>query len=199
MNNKITIGLIGAVLVAAIVIITLSQPGKKDTAMMDKDSSDSVAMVGKDTPDTTERVDEAMMKDDAKMEGMSDKEHSMMEGGKLLAGTKTKYYEFTQAEYEAAVAAGKTVYLEFYADWCPICRTQQNELIDGMSKMSREDLVAFRVNYKDAQTDEFETALADKYKVPYQYYKIVLKGDEVLHTSGDSWDSETLVSTLNNL
>ncbi len=44
--------------------------------------------------------------------------------------------------------------------------------------LSAENVVGFRVNYNDDQTDENEKALAKKLGVAYQHTKIVVTPDE---------------------
>jgi thioredoxin 1 len=117
----------------------------------------------------------------------------------VLSQGASIYKEFSQSEYEKALQSGKIVYLEFYANWCPICRAQEPDLIEGFKQLQRDDVVGFRVNYKDDQTDESEKALAEKYKISYQHHKIVLKNNQVVINSPDSWDSQTLVEELSKL
>jgi len=131
-------------------------------------------------------------------ETVTEKKEGVMES-KILAQKNSSYSEFSQSKYEKAVKDGKIVYLEFYANWCPICRAQETDLIEGFNKLTREDVAGFRVNFKDDQTDEDEKALATKYKIPYQHHKIVLKSGEVVIDSAETWDSETLVSELSKL
>ncbi len=118
---------------------------------------------------------------------------------KPLAGKTSFYNEFNQQDYEKAISDGKIVYLEFYANWCPICRAQEPDLLDGFNKLTRDDVAGFRVNFKDDKTDEAEKALAEKYKIPYQHHKIVLKNGAVVIDSVDTWDSKTLVAELSKL
>ena len=119
--------------------------------------------------------------------------------GELLAGSYNKvvYLEFNQQDFEKAKNDGKIIYLEFYANWCANCATQQNDIYAGLSQLERKDLVAFRVNYNDSGTDDFEKALATQFSVAYQYHKVVLKGDEVLYNKNEIWDAQKLVNTLN--
>ncbi len=144
--------------------------------------------------------DEMMPKEEKMTDGKNDsmkKEEAMM--AKPLAGKNSFYNEFNQSDYEKALAEGKIVYLEFYANWCPICRAQEPDLFDGFNKLPRADVAGFRVNYKDDKTDEDEKALAEKYKIPYQHHKIVLKDGKVVIDSADTWDSADLVTQLSNL
>ncbi len=118
---------------------------------------------------------------------------------KVLAKKNSTFTEFNKKDYERALSEGKIVYLEFYANWCPICRAQEPELIEGFNMLNRADVAGFRVNYKDDQTDGDEKELATKYKIPYQHHKIVLKEGKVVIDSAESWDAQTLVSELSKL
>ncbi len=117
----------------------------------------------------------------------------------ILANGQSRYLEFSREEYQRAISAGKIIYLEFYANWCPICRAQEQELIQGFSMLTRSDVVGFRVNYKDDQTDDLEKELAEKYKIPYQHHKIVLKDGNVVIDTAETWDAQTLVEQLSKL
>lgn len=133
---------------------------------------------------------------------VSDNETVQKDGvmmAKILAKKNSTFSEFNLKDYEKALSEGKIVYLEFYANWCPICRAQETELIEGFNKLKRDDVAGFRVNFKDDQTDEDEKSLAEKFKIPYQHHKIVLKGGQVVINSADTWDVQTLVSELSNL
>ena len=102
-----------------------------------------------------------------------------------------EYVPFTQAAYEQAKAEGKTIFLEFYASWCPICQAQAPALEAGISEIKSDKLVAFRVNYKDSDTDADETALAQKFNITYQHTHIVTNAsEEILLRSQESWSKE---------
>lgn len=137
---------------------------------------------------------EAMKEESEKMEK---KDESMT--AKVLAKKNSSFSEYNQKDYEKAVAEGKIIYLEFYANWCPICRAQEEDLIEGINKLTRADVAGFRVNFKDDQTDEGEKALAAKYKIPYQHHKIVVKDGKVVIDSAETWDAQTLISELTKL
>jgi thioredoxin 1 len=69
-----------------------------------------------------------------------------------------------------AQAAGKTVLLDFHADWCPVCR-KQGPVIQGLLKEDRlKEIAAFKVNYDE------EKALKKEMKVTRQSTLIVFKG-----------------------
>src|SRR3989344_3899481 len=89
-----------------------------------------------------------------------------------------EYKEFTRQEYQRALAEGNTVFLNFYANWCPICKREKPDIVGALNKVTREDLVAFQVNYNDSETDEDEKRLAEKFQVPYQHTKLIINSNE---------------------
>ncbi|MEO6509113.1 MAG: thioredoxin family protein [Patescibacteria group bacterium] len=116
--------------------------------------------------------------------------------GKVLAGTSSPYLEFNQKDYEMAQKSGKTIFLDFYANWCPICRAEAPDLQAGFNTLKSDQVVGFRVNWQDDQTDENEKRLSSEFKVPAQHTKIILKnGKEVLRTS-ESWDKEMFAQEI---
>lgn len=120
-------------------------------------------------------------------------EESMMKtssGATILAGKSAPYIDFEKSEYEAALASGKVVFLDFYANWCPICRAEEPILKAGFDGLTSDKIIGFRVNYNDDQTDETEKKLAEQFAVPYQHYKVILQNGKTVFTSGDSWDAE---------
>lgn len=91
------------------------------------------------------------------------------------------YYEYSKADYEAAKAAQRPIFLFFYANWCPTCAKQEPVVRELMSDIADEskldDLVAFRVNFNDNATDKDEEALAKELGVTYQHTMFVFDED----------------------
>ena len=121
--------------------------------------------------------------------------------GELLAGSYNgvPYLDFNNDDFQKAQAEGKIVYLEFYANWCPTCRAQAQKLDPAFSQVQRDDIVTFRVNYNDPETDDFEKELAQKYNVAYQHHKVIIRGEEVLYSKNEVWDGDDLISVLTSL
>ena len=88
-----------------------------------------------------------------------------------LAGEIKPYNEAAFAE---AKAAGKTVLLDFHADWCPVCKKQGPVLGSLVQEDKLKDIAAFKVNYDD------ETALKKQLKVTSQSTLIVFKGEKLV-------------------
>jgi len=91
--------------------------------------------------------------------------------GSALAGEIKPYSEtaFTEAK-----AAGKTVLLDFHADWCPVCKKQGPILHSLVQEDEFKDVAAFKVDYDN------EDALKKQLKVTNQSTLIVFKGEKVV-------------------
>ena len=116
--------------------------------------------------------------------------------GKLLAGTATPYYEFNKADYELALKTKHYVVLYFYANWCPICKAEQPNTFAAFDELQRADMVGFRVNYRDSETDADEEDLAKQFGVSYQHTKVVLKDGVRILKAPDSWDKQRYLDEL---
>lgn len=116
--------------------------------------------------------------------------------GRVIAGTSAPFIEFNKADYEAAKKAGKVIVLDFYANWCPICRAEAPDIQAGFNSLTTDNVVGFRVNYNDDETDADETALAKQFGINYQHTKVIVKdGKQVLKTS-EIWNKETLIKEI---
>ena len=146
-------------------------------------------------------MDGTMMKAGEMMKGeMMENKSGMMESeykGKVLAGTeKTKYLDFNKADYDKALKEKKKILLYFYANWCPICKKEQPETFAAFNEINDPDLIGFRVNYRDSDTDSDEEALAKEFGVGYQHTKIILKNGQRVGKFPDSWDKQRYLDEL---
>ena len=119
--------------------------------------------------------------------------------GTILAGTTSKVLDFNQNDYDAVLASDKTILLYYYANWCPICKREVLEMYAAFSELDDGNVVAFRVNYKDSDTDDYEEELAREYGVSYQHTKVILKNGEQVLKSPDSWDKERYLEEISRL
>lgn len=110
--------------------------------------------------------------------------------GTVIAGTTAPYIEFNTADYELAKSQGNIILLDFYANWCPICRAEEPEIKAGFDALTAENVVGFRVNYNDDETDDAEKALAKEFGVTYQHTKVIVHNGEVKLKTLEQWDVE---------
>lgn len=119
--------------------------------------------------------------------------------GNRLAGTVAPYLEFTQSDYDQAVASGNTIVLDFYANWCPICRVEEPALLSSFNALNDSNVVGFRVNYNDDDTDDAEAALADQFGVTYQHTKVIVRNGQIGLKTQNTWDETSLAEALADL
>ncbi|MBX2866537.1 thioredoxin family protein [Candidatus Kaiserbacteria bacterium] len=155
---------------------------------------------------------DSMMEEDAMMSEedsmMMEKEDAMMEDGSMmmakyegavLAGGESPLLDFVQSDYEKALASDKLVVLYFYATWCPFCREEAgNALEPAFSELEGDDVIGFRVNYNDGDTDEYEKALAREHGIAYQHTKVFIKNGERILKAPDTWDKERYHTEITN-
>ncbi len=113
--------------------------------------------------------------------------------------SQTSYRAFTQKAYEKALQENKIIFLDFYANWCPICRGEAPELEQGFLQLNNPNVLGFRVNYKDDETDDDEKKLAKEFLISYQHTKVILKNRKEILRDGDVWDKEKVIKTLQSL
>lgn len=140
-------------------------------------------------------------------EAMMDKNDTMMENEStagftpadaVLAGSSAPLIDFNKADYDSAAGSDKLVVLYFYATWCPICRAEEPELRAAFNELDRNDVVGFRVNFNDGDTDADERDLAQQYQVPYQHTKVFIKNGQQLLKAPDSWNKNRYLTEINN-
>ena len=110
----------------------------------------------------------------------------------LIGGKRngSAYYEYDEASAQKALQDGKVVYLEFYASWCPTCRSMEPNIKEAFENADNPGIVGFRVNYDSAES------LKKKYQISYQHTRVILKGDKVLIKSSESWNSDKILEEL---
>lgn len=151
------------------------------------------------TEDNQQESDRDVMEDksDDSMEGS---DHMVKEEGvNVLAGDSTKYIEFTQEEYEKALAENKIILLYFYAGWCPFCVAEQSDVKAAFNDLDYDNVVGFRVNYKDGDTDNYEEDLAREFGITSQHTKVILKNGERVLKSPETWNEERYIEEINSV
>jgi len=113
----------------------------------------------------------------------------------LLASSN--YYRFDKAHYEQSLADGKIIFLDFHADWCPICNNERPYLFAAFEELQDENVVGYQVHYKDSNTNDDDTAMAKKYGIILQHTKVLANSDEeILSKSLESFDTQKTLDVV---
>lgn len=91
---------------------------------------------------------------------------------------------FDQGAFDKAIAAGEPVVVQFHADWCPTCKTQQPLVSKIMSDPKMKDVKLFVADY------DKEANLKKALRVSAQSTFVVFKsGKEVTRATGQTTQS----------
>lgn len=118
--------------------------------------------------------------------------------GAVLAGSTAPLLDFTQADFDAAMASDKLIVLYFYANWCPICREEFPKMQAAFNKLTSDEVVGFRVNFNDSDTDPDEKALAREHGIAYQHTKVFIKNKQQVLKSPESWEQSRYHTEITN-
>ena len=129
--------------------------------------------------------------------GKTSGETMMKYTGTVLAGKSAPLLDFNKADYDVALKSGKLIALYFYANWCPICKTELPNLYGAFNELTTDKVIGFRVNYNDSDTDSDEKNLASQFGVAYQHTKVFLKNGQRILKSPESWDKNRYLSEIN--
>ena len=131
-----------------------------------------------------ENSKESMIKDDVMMK---DEESQT---------SQSIYAPFTQKDYEQAQMENKIIVLYFYANWCPICRAEEPKAKEAIESLNNQNVIGFRVNYKDDETDDAEIVLAREFGITYQHTKVIIKDSQRILKSPEEWTTERYISEI---
>ena len=116
--------------------------------------------------------------------------------GRALAGESAAPQPFTEAAFDAAQRAGKSILVDTFATWCQICARQAPIIEKLRAEPKFRDLVIFRVNF-DAQKDVMR-----RFRVSVQSTLIAFHGTkEVGRSTGETqpeWVEDLMEKTLVN-
>lgn len=98
---------------------------------------------------------------------------------------------FTNADYEAALAAGQPVILYFSAAWCAECVYGEERLAAAVGEYAAAELAAFKADF------ETESALAAEWEVTEPETKVFID-DEMHLRSAEVWTRERYAEEIAN-
>ena len=78
----------------------------------------------------------------------------------------SQYLPYSPETFTSRSASRRVLF--FYANWCPTCRPIDNELRQNEAQIPA-DVIVYRVNYNDTDTDQTDKELAAKYNITYQH------------------------------
>ena len=117
--------------------------------------------------------------------------------GELLAGQKSQLLDFNSGDYNAILNTDKLIVLYFYANWCPICRAEFPKMQSAFNELENENVIGFRVNFNDNETDDYEKSLARQFGVAYQHTKVFVRNGQRILKSPESWEKDRYLSEIN--
>jgi len=203
---------------ALLILVLLIAVAGGGFLLLNKNDDSSDDLVMKEESMMKDKAGEEMMKDIEK-EGAMTEEDPVMDGGmekmeddsmmmdneemkftgNILAGNKTPLLDFNKIDYDKALKEKALIILYFYANWCPTCKKETAEaLYPAFNELNEENIIGFRVNYNDNQTDSDEKALAKEFGVAYQHTKVFLKNGERILKSPESWSMDRYLSEVSN-
>jgi len=199
MGTPAIIAIIAIVIVAGSALYFATRPEAEK--MMDQ--GETMMQEGEAMMEEGEKMvndGEAMMEEGEKM--MEDEGAMMQSGeyeGEVLAGGSggAVLLDFKKADYDKALAEGKTIALYFYANWCPVCKAEFPKMQSAFKELDA-DVVGFRVNYNDNQTDGDEKKLASEFGVAYQHTKVLIKNGARILKSPEGWDKDRYITEITN-
>jgi thiol-disulfide isomerase/thioredoxin len=95
---------------------------------------------------------------------------------------------YEKAAFEKAVADGKPVIVDFFADWCPTCKAQKPHVQSLMGNPKMKDVTLFIANY-DTEKD-----LKKALRVSQQSTFVVFKGGKEVGRSTGQTAKEDLAA-----
>lgn len=119
--------------------------------------------------------------------------------GAVLAGESSPLLDFTKSDYEAFLKTDKLIVLYFYANWCPICRAEFPLMQEAFNELLTDNVIGFRVNYNDDQTDSDEKNLAREFGVAYQHTKVFVNNGLRILKSLESWGKDRYLSEISKV
>ncbi len=106
---------------------------------------------------------------------------------------ESEYLAYNAEDFDKNKSKRRVLF--FYANWCTTCRPVNAQFLKEANQIP-DDVVVYRVNYKDSDTDEEEKSLAEKYKITYQhtFVQVNEQGNEI-----KKWNGGNLADLIKNV
>jgi thioredoxin 1 len=104
-----------------------------------------------------------------------------------FAGAATTY---SDAAFKAAQKAGKSIFIDISASWCPTCKAQAPIIKNLLGSAKFKDIVTFKVDF-DAQSDVVRALGAQQ-----QSTLITFKGEKEMGRSVGDTDAASIEALL---
>ena len=95
---------------------------------------------------------------------------------------------YDKAAFDKALADGKPVIVDFFADWCPTCKAQKPHVESLMGDPKMKNVILFIANY------DTEKALKKALRVSQQSTFVVFKGGKEVGRSTGQTKKEDLAA-----
>ena len=120
--------------------------------------------------------------------------------GAVLAGVTSVMLDFDKTDYDKAIKSGKIVLLYFYDKNSALGRDEVRRAYLAFDDLESDDVIGFRVNYNDVDTDRFEKDLAKKYGISTDGMKVIIKESKQVGPNYiETWSKERFLIEINNL
>jgi thiol-disulfide isomerase/thioredoxin len=97
------------------------------------------------------------------------------------ADALTRRLPFDQKAFDAAQASGRSILVEFYTTWCPVCKVQRPFLTTLGQNPKYQKIAYFEIDF------DRHKELAREFRVHKQSTLIVFKGkNEIARSTGDT-------------
>lgn len=103
------------------------------------------------------------------------------------------YTIYTENDFELTKNQRRVLY--FYANWCSTCRPANVEFMEK-GNLIPEDVVVFRINYNDSDTDDTEKDLAKKYQITYQHTFVQVDSEGKVLTRWNGGEIDDLLNRI---
>lgn len=71
----------------------------------------------------------------------------------VLPASAAEWKPFTQEDFAAAKKDGKSILVDIFAPWCPVCRAQNPILTQLTREPEFKDLVVFKIDFDNQKAD----------------------------------------------